>query len=65
LVDNGKGFVLEEAKKRNGMGLRNIQTRVESYFGSMEFASAPNQGTKLFMKFPLTVVTLPEQSQLP
>jgi signal transduction histidine kinase len=58
LTDNGLGFDLETTTNKPGMGLRNIQTRVESYFGSMHFHSKKGEGTKLLMKFPLAFVIL-------
>jgi signal transduction histidine kinase len=58
LTDNGLGFDLETTTTKPGMGLRNIQTRVESYFGSMHFHSKQGEGTKLLMKFPLAFVIL-------
>lgn len=58
LTDDGLGFDLEAATTKPGMGLRNIQTRVESYFGAMDFHSKQGEGTKLLMKFPLAFVIL-------
>ncbi len=58
LVDNGIGFDVFEVKNKPGMGLRNIQTRVESYYGSLDFNSEKNSGTKLNMHFPIAFVIL-------
>lgn len=59
LKDNGVGFDVNAIKsKGTGMGLRNIQTRVESYYGSLDFQSEIGEGTKLIMKFPLAFVIL-------
>lgn len=58
LHDNGVGFDFNAAVNKPGMGLRNIQTRVESYFGTMDFQSQPGKGTNLLMKFPLAFVIL-------
>ena len=58
LTDNGQGFELNAGKYKPGMGLRNIQTRVESYYGTLDFQSEIGAGTKLLMKFPLAFVTL-------
>ena len=58
LTDNGVGFDFNAAINKPGMGLRNIQTRVESYFGAMDFQSQPGKGTNLLMKFPLAFVIL-------
>lgn len=59
LKDNGVGFDVNAIKSNGtGMGLRNIQTRVESYYGSLDFQSDFEEGTKLIMKFPLAFVIL-------
>lgn len=58
LADNGKGFDVFTTKNKMGMGLRNIQTRVESYYGSLEFDSKKEAGTKLTMQFPIAFVIL-------
>ena len=41
--DNGKGFNLEE--KKSGIGLQNIQSRVDILSGSFAIDSAPNKGS--------------------
>ncbi|MCS4238978.1 signal transduction histidine kinase [Myroides gitamensis] len=48
LHDNGKGFDLTEVKK--GMGMKNIEYRVQSLFGIYKWKSAPQKGTTLLMK---------------
>lgn len=58
LSDNGSGFDINTALNKPGMGLRNIQTRVESYFGSLQFDSKIGKGTQLMMRFPLSFVIL-------
>ena len=58
LKDNGSGFDTKTLKDKSGMGLRNIQTRVESYFGSYKITSSKGKGTNMMLKFPLAFVTL-------
>ncbi len=58
LKENGIGFDLKILENRSGMGLRNIKTRVESYYGSLEIHSAPDKGTQMEIKFPLAFVIL-------
>ena len=58
LKDNGLGFKKQALREATGMGLRNIQTRVESYFGTLKFQSEKNKGAAMFMKFPLAFITL-------
>jgi signal transduction histidine kinase len=42
--DDGTGFEIEKLKNK-GMGLENIQSRINYLKGSMEFDSAPGEGT--------------------
>ncbi|MGI4873510.1 MAG: ATP-binding protein [Janthinobacterium lividum] len=49
--DNGVGFSLATA--RPGMGLRNIQARVDYLHGTLEWQSQPGQGTTATIDFPL------------
>ncbi len=58
MTDNGSGFDVAKLKRQSGMGLRNIQTRVESYFGTLAIDSEIGVGTKMNMKFPLAFITL-------
>ncbi len=58
LSENGKGFKVNSLIGNLGMGLRNIKTRVESYYGSFDIESSEGSGTKMLMKFPLTFVIL-------
>jgi two-component system, NarL family, sensor kinase len=45
IEDNGSGFDTTDKSKFNGMGLKNIQTRVEYLKGTVEFDSTTGQGT--------------------
>ncbi|RYD82719.1 MAG: PAS domain S-box protein, partial [Sphingobacteriales bacterium] len=54
--DNGIGF--DTAKKRQGIGLANIQSRVSMYEGKLEVCSGPDKGSKLSVLFPLTETAL-------
>lgn len=58
LIDSGVGFDTDHLKSNSGMGLRNIKTRVESYFGSFQIQSKEGGGTSMLMKFPLAFITL-------
>jgi two-component system NarL family sensor kinase len=49
--DNGVG-IAEKAPK-NGMGLTNIRTRVESLHGEVDFISVPEKGTEVVIKVPV------------
>ncbi len=51
IVDDGIGF--EPDKKGNGIGLKNIQSRVEFYSGNMNIISSPGNGCSLELLIPL------------
>jgi PAS domain S-box-containing protein len=47
--DNGKGFNTTEIRK--GIGLKNIEHRVETYNGNVEIISSPGNGCKMEISF--------------
>lgn len=51
IKDNGKGF--DPTQKRNGVGLRNIISRVEFYYGHASINSRPGHGCELKVVFPI------------
>ena len=51
VADDGVGF--DTTKKGNGIGLRNIQSRVAIYSGSMDIISSPGEGCRLEVRIPL------------
>jgi signal transduction histidine kinase len=52
IEDNGMGFDLSVAKM--GAGLKNIQNRVYLINGTYRIISAPKQGCKIIINFPIT-----------
>lgn len=54
--DNGIGF--DTSKKRQGIGLSNIQSRVSMYEGKLEVYSEPLKGSSISVLFPLTEMAL-------
>jgi len=58
LKENGKGFNVNSLIGNSGMGLRNIKTRVESYYGTFEVDSQEGKGTTMVMHFPIAFVIL-------
>lgn len=58
LKENGKGFNVNSLIGNTGMGLRNIKTRVESYYGSFDINSKEGSGTSMMLKFPIAFVIL-------
>lgn len=53
IEDNGKGFDVTDKEKFEGIGLKNILTRVEYLKGAVEFDSAPGRGTAIGLHIPL------------
>lgn len=51
--DNGKGFNTSEKGKFDGIGLKNIRTRVEYLKGTVDFDSSPGRGTLVALHIPL------------
>lgn len=43
-ADDGVGFDLEKARKSNGLGLQNLESRAAMIHGKLEIDSAPGQG---------------------
>ncbi|MBL7732073.1 MAG: sensor histidine kinase, partial [Chitinophagaceae bacterium] len=52
--DNGKGFDTSDKEKFEGIGLRNIVTRIEYLKGTVDFDSAPGRGTLIALHVPLS-----------
>jgi signal transduction histidine kinase len=53
IEDNGKGFDTSDKGKFEGIGLKNIFTRVEFLKGTVEFDSATGRGTAVSIQVPL------------
>jgi signal transduction histidine kinase len=53
IEDNGKGFDVNEARKQDGIGLKNIETRIHFLQGQVEFDSSPGNGTLVSIHVPL------------
>ncbi|MBS1772194.1 MAG: sensor histidine kinase [Bacteroidetes bacterium] len=52
IEDNGKGFNASDKSKFDGIGLKNIQTRIEYLKGEVEWDSAPGKGTVVSIHIP-------------
>lgn len=50
--DNGRGFDMEDSSKFEGLGLKNIRTRVEFLKGTVEYNSKPGKGTLVAIHVP-------------
>ncbi len=53
IEDNGKGFDTSDKSKYDGIGLKNITTRVDYLKGTVEWDSAPGRGTVVSIHIPL------------
>jgi two-component system, NarL family, sensor kinase len=53
IEDNGKGFDTKDNEKFEGIGLKNILTRVDYLKGTVEFDSTPGGGTVVSLHVPL------------
>jgi signal transduction histidine kinase len=51
--DNGVGFDVQSAKLKNGMGLRNMETRVSKLNGTLDIDSAIGHGTTSIINIPI------------
>jgi two-component system NarL family sensor kinase len=52
IEDNGKGFEASQIEKFEGIGLKNIRTRVTFLKGTVDFSSSPGQGTLIAIFIP-------------
>jgi signal transduction histidine kinase len=53
IEDNGKGFDPADLEKFEGIGLKNIRSRVAFLKGEIDFSSSPGQGTLVAIYIPL------------
>lgn len=54
IEDNGKGFNVPNKEKFEGIGLKNIQSRIHFLKGTVDFDSSPGNGTLVAIHVPLT-----------
>ncbi len=52
IEDNGKGFDISLLEKFEGIGLKNIRTRVNFLKGTVDFSSSPGEGTLIAIFIP-------------
>ena len=54
ITDDGAGFVPEECKKEDSVGIRNVRFRLESMLqGSLMIKSSPGKGTEVTIRIPV------------
>ncbi len=54
IEDNGKGFEVNKNAYKDGIGLKNIFTRVEFLKGTVDITSVPGKGTSVAIYIPLS-----------
>jgi signal transduction histidine kinase len=54
IEDDGKGFNTNDHQKFEGIGLKNIQTRIGFLKGTVEWDSSPGKGTVVVIQVPVT-----------
>lgn len=54
IEDDGKGFDINDKENFEGIGLKNITTRIEYLKGTVDFDSAPGRGTVVAFHVPIT-----------
>ena len=54
IEDNGKGFDASDKKKFEGIGLKNITSRINFLKGTVEFDSTPGNGTLVAIHVPIS-----------
>ena len=57
IEDNGHGFDMTTIEQREGIGLKNIRTRIEYLKGHVEFDSTPGRGTVVSVWVPVNPVS--------
>jgi len=55
IEDNGKGFDSTQREKFEGIGLKNMITRITYLKGTVDISSAPGKGTLVAIYVPLTL----------
>lgn len=53
IEDNGKGFDVTQKSNIEGIGLKNMRTRIEYLKGTIEFDSTPEKGTLVAINIPV------------
>ena len=53
LEDDGRGFDLEQARQRGGLGLRSIESRIRYLRGHIDWDAVPDEGTTVSIELPL------------
>lgn len=52
IEDNGDGFNINDAKKKDGIGLQNLVTRIKYLKGTIDWDTSPGKGTVVVINIP-------------
>lgn len=52
-IDNGIGISTDRKENSKGLGLKNIESRLTLFNGSLDISPAPNTGTRILIEIPL------------
>jgi two-component system NarL family sensor kinase len=61
IIDDGEGFVMSSSGSSSGLGLRNMQERIEQLGGTLTITSG-RRGTKISALVPLSHILSPQSS---
>jgi signal transduction histidine kinase len=56
LSDNGKGFNVAEIAKSEGLGWKNIKSKIEIFNGEFQLLSASGRGTQVYILIPIQFI---------
>tara|TARA_R110002110_G_scaffold34312_26_gene116933 strand:+ start:723 stop:2210 length:1488 start_codon:yes stop_codon:yes gene_type:complete len=62
IIDNGRGLSTDDHNRAPGLGLRNMQERMEQLGGSLRLTDVPGGGTSIKASIPLTHKLPPEST---
>ena len=55
IIDDGKGFDIKRARKKNGLGLSHIEARIKEMDGVFNINSKKGEGTSIFISAPIYI----------
>lgn len=65
IVDTGAGMIIARPQKGHGLGLRNMQERIEQLSGTFRLKSKPGNGTTIEASVPFSHMLPPETTSKP
>ena len=62
IIDDGKGFDIKQARRKDGLGLNHIDARVKMMHGVFNINSKAGEGTSIFISVPIFKSKMPKQN---